>query len=130
MSKYEKLFEFISYFENADRKNVCHWIGGKEDKDGVFTMPFPIYDKKLESFIDEVSKTDLMDREYMKTLRKYNVIGSSDKIASIEGADFNLLKAILTFYIRAERFCSGVWSSAFHDKVFYKILMRLKQLEI
>jgi len=47
---------------------------------------------------------------------------------SIDDADLELIKAIITGYVRQERFCDGLWASAVEDKVFLKILQRLKQL--
>jgi hypothetical protein len=49
-------------------------------------------------------------------------------IKSIEVADFELVKAIITRFIRKERFCDGAWGSAVEDKVFFKILQRLRKL--
>ncbi len=39
-----------------------------------------------------------------------------------------LLKAILTGYVRQERFCDGLWADAVRDKVFLKILKRFNEL--
>ncbi len=49
-------------------------------------------------------------------------------ISSINTADFELVKAILTGYVRQEGFCDGMCASAVEDKVFLKILQRLQQL--
>jgi len=48
MSKYEKLFGFIKYFENLTVGEVCHLKGGDKNEDGIIKMPFPVDDKKLE----------------------------------------------------------------------------------
>ena len=48
--------------------------------------------------------------------------------SSIDDADLELLKAILTGYIRQERICDGLWATAVEDKAFLKILERLRQL--
>ena len=68
MSKYEKLFEFISYFEKVTPEKACHWAGGKEDKDGVIHMLFPIYDGKLEEFIHTVYETDLIPTSHLLSI--------------------------------------------------------------
>ncbi|MFZ3589994.1 DUF6508 domain-containing protein [Bacillus sp. DJP31] len=43
-------------------------------------------------------------------------------------ADIDLLRSILTFYVRRERFWTGAWESAAKEKVFLNILLRLKQV--
>ena len=49
-------------------------------------------------------------------------------INSIDAADFELIKAIITWYIRKERFCDWLWAEAVENKVFLKILERLRGL--
>jgi len=101
--------------------------GGDKDEDGVIRMPFHVYDKKLEDFIHEVYQTDLMNNDYLEVLEKR--FPKRCNIAHfIDGANFELLTAILTFYIRQERFFDGLWGTAVQQKVFYKALLRLKQL--
>ena len=46
----------------------------------------------------------------------------------IASADLELLKAILTGYIRQERFNEGLWEEAASQGVFLKILYRLREL--
>lgn len=43
-------------------------------------------------------------------------------------ANWELLTAIFTFHVRAERFSEGSWSSAIEEKVFLSILKRLEKL--
>jgi hypothetical protein len=127
MSNYEKLFGFITYFENVKMEEVCHLEGDDKDEDGVIRMPFHVYDKRLEDFIQEVYETDLINHNYLEVLEKH--FPKRCNIAYfIDGADFELLTAILTFYIRQERFIDGLWGTAIQQKVFYKALLRLKQL--
>lgn len=47
---------------------------------------------------------------------------------AIETADIELLKAILTRYIRQERFQEGLWEEAVKDKVFLRILNRFSKV--
>jgi len=53
---------------------------------------------------------------------------SKDKRALIESADLELTKAILTHYIRGERFFDGLWDSAVRGGIFLAILRRLSKL--
>lgn len=52
-----------------------------------------------------------------------------DQIESaIETADLELLKAILTGYIRQDRFIWGLWEYAVREKVFLRILNRFNEI--
>ncbi len=128
MGKIDDLFTYIPYFENSSVEDVCQWGGGEQRDDGVITMPYPIYDKRLTDFIQAVYGTDLMDKNYTGTLEKHNLPMSDHLADFIDEANIDLVKAILTCYVRQERFCDGLWATAIKDKVFYKILMRLKHL--
>ena len=46
----------------------------------------------------------------------------------IDTADFKLAKAILTCYIRQERFCDGLWGRAIKEGTFLALLKRLEIL--
>ena len=46
----------------------------------------------------------------------------------INEADLELLKAILTGYIRQERFNEGLWGEAVSEGIFLKILYRFREL--
>ena len=129
MNKYQKLFKYISYFENISVDEVCYWGGGKKNDDGVITIPYPIYNRELTDFINEVYKTDLIDYNYSKTIGNSKLPSSKEPIDFIADCDLELLKAVLTFYTRGEKFCDGFWASAVKNKVFYKILVKLAELE-
>jgi len=129
MSKYQNLFKYISYFENINVDEACHWSGGEKNAEGVMTIPYPIYHSGLTEFIHEVYKTDLIDHSYIRTMDNYKVLSPKKPIDFVPDCNLELLKAILTFYTRGEKFCDGFWGSAVKDKVFYKILVRLAELE-
>jgi hypothetical protein len=46
----------------------------------------------------------------------------------IENADLARLSALLTYYVRGERFCDGFWKEALDKGVFARILSRLREL--
>lgn len=115
MSTYIQLLNYIPYFED---KNIefCRW----EDR-------YPNYDEKLNEFIKEVYKTDLMKSNYLDYLDERLV--NRDYSAAVPTADFELLRAILTFYVRSERFSDGAWATSAKEGVFLRILYRLKELD-
>lgn len=127
MVKYENILKYIRYFED-DRNIFCTWESSKEKEDGVFVMPYPIYDEKLEEFIKDVYNTDLLKHDYLEFIEK-NIDMNANIIDVIERADFETLRAILTKYIRLERFCEGTWGAAAKEGTFLMILKKIKQIK-
>jgi ADP-ribosyl-[dinitrogen reductase] hydrolase len=122
------LCSYIPYFETATRENLCQWGGGKKLGEKEFTMAYPIYDHTLEEFIQAVYKTNLISYDYLDITNERDLHNTEQMIEAIDSANFELVKAILTGYVRQERFCDGLWASAVEDKAFLKILLRLQQL--
>lgn len=117
----EKLCTFLPYFQTATKESVCQWAGGEKLGEKHYTMAYPQYDQTFDEFIKEVYNSNLILHDYLSITEKLDVEISS----AIDTADFKLLRAILTYYVRAERFCEGSWATAVEGKVFLKILERL-----
>lgn len=124
----EKLSYFIPYFETATEKSVCHWGGGEKLGENYYNMPYPIYEHTLEEFIREFYKTNLISYDYLNVIKSRGLKSTDEINNAIDGADIELVKAILTGYVRQERFCDGLWADAVRDKVFLKILKRFCEL--
>nr|WP_282433899.1 DUF6508 domain-containing protein [Desulfitobacterium sp. LBE] len=124
----EKLSAFIPYFETVNKEDVCHWGGGEKLGDNHLTMPYPDYERTLHDFIQAIYKSNIMCYDYLDIIHKRGIDGTEQMNSAIDTADFELTKAILTGYVRQERFCDGLWESAVEDKTFLKILNRLQRL--
>ena len=124
---YDNVFRYITYLEEADINESCNWEDGESDADGIITIPFPVYNIKIDEFIKDVYKTNLMTNNYLDYIKE-KVPENSTFEDIIETADLTLCKAILTYYIRQERFCDGTWADAVKNKVFLRLLMRIKDL--
>ena len=124
----ERIRKYISYFETVSAETACRWEKSVELADGSFSMPFPIYEPEFLDFMDDVSASSLMDFAYGNTLEEYG-LGMDDELTKrIDTADFKLAKAILTCYIRQERFCDGLWGRAIKEGTFLALLKRLEIL--
>ena len=97
-------------------------------KDGSYSMAYPVYEDRLLQFIDDVSNSSLMDYIYVKTIQTYGLEMDDALANQIETADLPLVKAILTCYIRQERFCDGLWEKAAGEGIFLALLKRLRTL--
>ena len=125
LPKYEVLFPFIEYFEKCPKQE---WSGGS-NKDGVLTWPYCNFSEELSQFLEVFYESDLPDTNYMGTLELYGVEGGKCAEA-IPSANVELLLAILTFYIRGDRFCEGLLDSAIQKGIIADILKRLQELHL
>lgn len=125
---FEKIRAYISYFETTDTKNPCRREGNRSVGNGVYTMSYPVYEDKLLQFIDDASNSGLMDYAYGATIQKYGLEMNDRLAGQIDTADLKLTKAILTCYIRQERFCEGLWGKAVKEGIFLALLKRLGTL--
>lgn len=124
----EKIRNYISYFQTVDAETACRWKEGKDLGNGCFSVGFPIYECKFLDFVDDVSRSSLMDCSYGNTLEEYGLEMDNGLAKKIDAADFKLTKAILTCYIRQERFCDGLWGRAISEGTFLALLKRLETL--
>lgn len=124
----EKIRNYISYFKTIHTETACRWEGSRKLESGSFSMPFPVYETQFLNFIDDVSNSDLMDVSYGDTLEEYGLEMNSELAKKIDTADFKLVKAILTCYIRQERFCDGLWGRAIKEGIFLALLKRIEAL--
>ena len=124
----EKIRDYISYFETVHAETACRWEGSRKLKSGAFSMPFPVYETQFLNFIDNVSNSDLMDFSYGETLEEYGLEMNNGLTKKIDSADFKLVRAILTCYIRQERFCDGLWGRAIKEGTFLALLKRIETL--
>lgn len=124
----EKIRKYISYFETVSADTACQWEKSVELADGSFSMPFPIYEPEFLDFVDDISASSLMDYSYGNTLEEFGLGMNNELTKRIETADFKLAKAILTCYIRQERFCDGLWGRAIMEGTFLALLKRLEIL--
>lgn len=116
MGHYDQILEYISYFE----------LDGNEYGKEVFaphTLAYWVYDDKLESFMQCISESDLMRVDYSSIFNISNNVQHTDEI---ETADFELLKAMFTYYNRQERFEEGLWAVAAQTGILLRLLKRLK----
>lgn len=123
----DKLLSYIPYFETASKSEVCTWSPAGKRDDGIISLPHVSYDHELSKFVKDFYESDLIAHDYLNIINRDQVEKEGiDKY--IADADLELLKAILTYYIRGERFCEGLWIGAVEDKIFLKILYRLREI--
>lgn len=125
MKCYSALLEFIPYFKD-DSITFCEWQNSSKQQDGSYTMPYPIYDAPVKEFIQAVYDSGIMMHDYMNEI--HGQMGSHDDTIRLirESGEMKMLRAILTYYVRQERFHDGLWAQAAEKKIFLEILLKLK----
>ncbi len=119
---------YIPYFEAVHVETAYRWEKSRKLEDGTFSMPYPVYEPQFLKFIDDVSNSNLIDFAYGDTLREYGLAMNNELTKKIDTADFKLAKAILTCYVRQERFCDGLWGQAIREGTFLALLKRMEVL--
>lgn len=109
--------ETIEDLKNNDKS--CILVGG-ESINGVFTIPESMPSEKLEKFIKYLYDNDLLDKNYLENSKLF-------KNKAIE--DLTLEESItrLTFFIRGDRFSSGLLKSKVDDGTILKLVELIKK---
>jgi hypothetical protein len=129
MDNFEKLYQYLNYFETLTEDKACQWMGGEKQGDGVFIMAYPEYDEPLKAFVKETYESDLLAPNYLEVMENSGLHSHEDTVNALKKSDLQQTQAILTFYIRQERFSEGTWASAVRNKIFYKVIKRLIELD-
>lgn len=87
------------------------------------------YDQKVYDFFNLVNTLELVDYNYLKSLEDASYFNCNSKDEFIAKADLSILKSLLTFCQRGERFCTGFLAGILDNKVLAKILKRLNEIE-
>ncbi len=119
----------MNYFED-DNIQFCQWVNVGSGEEGTRILPYPKYDSKLRKFIQAVYDSGIMMDDYMNYLK--DKIGSSSDIISViqNTKEFDILRAVLTYFVRQERFQDGLWGQAAEDKIFLTILLKMRDLNL
>ncbi|MFA6941899.1 MAG: DUF6508 domain-containing protein [Clostridiaceae bacterium] len=123
------LLDFIPYFE-SNKNKFCTFTQPEKGEDENIYTSYPSYDKGLTDFIDIVYETGFLKENYLECLKEEKIenADNSEIIEIIRESDLLLLRSILTYFVRQERFCDGLWGEAAKDKIFLNILYRLREL--
>lgn len=125
MKSIARLLDYRKYFSGCESQ-LYRWVDTRET-DGIIIPGHPQYDTALVRFINEVYDSGLLLDNYEEVLDRQRV---SDVDMLINGADMNLLRAILTYYVRGEHSQTGLWGRGVRKKCFLRILNRLSDLRI
>lgn len=110
---------------------VLNFIKYLEDENEVFytvEQGYLNYSSKFQEFIDSCYESNYIRKNYLDFLND-RYLGIRDINSIILTGDYESLCALLTYLIRQERFCDGLWATAIIEKSFFNILIKLKQYQ-
>lgn len=124
----ETLSKYLRWFKENENKAVDQsYSGSNMDK----TMPFPVYDSTVLSFVKDAQATGLMDRNYVYLYSRKNLQTWKDELEYIANADIMQLddvNRILSKYVLGGQVKAGMWSEAVQRGIFEHAVSRMKEV--
>ena len=123
------LLKYIPWFESQNEKHEMTYY--KEKRDGVESIPVPVYSGTLLAFVNEAKRTNLIDINYRFVYSKYRINNYEDEWKLIESSDvlqMNILIAILSKYILQGMTKGVVWTEGVQHQIYYRVLLKMKEM--
>ena len=125
----EKLSAYLPWLESKSGENVSNTYTGNGIADT--SVPFPVYESTLMSFVKEAEKTGLMDTNYPYVYAELFIKTHEDEFKAIERADIKsgaILCAILSKYVLGGMTKGTLWTIAVREGIFLAVVKRMKEI--
>ena len=119
----DALVKFLPLFERPGRV-FAKWGETLKNADGSISLPLPEYDEDVREFFRLVARHGWIDYGY-KPEEAARMLAD---VELIERAGVEQLKTMLTYCLRGERFCDGLWESLLEGGQIVALLRRLKAI--
>lgn len=133
IQEYEKalkpLLRYLPWLEKSAGMTASTSYSGQDI--GENSLPFPVYDGTLMSFVREASSSSLMDRNYPYIYTRNHIKTPLEERKAIERAtlkEWDILKGILSRYVLEGRTKGVVWSQGVKERIFLMTLTKMKQI--
>jgi len=125
----ERLLTYIPWLQQKAGSNVSRIY----DDNGLSqsTIAFPVYETMLLNFVNEASKSKLMDKNYIYAYSDYSIRTVEDEKKAIESADAKtaeVLISILSKYVLGGMTKGSLWATAVQEGIFLEVLLKMKKL--
>lgn len=124
-----KLLRYVNWLQKQSGKNAADIYKGEGIEES--SMPVPVYDSTLLSFVRDAKSTQFMNRNYVYTYSRYHLRKTQDELGLIEECslqEVGVLGDILSKYILKGEVKGAYWSEGVKNGVFLAILLKLKEL--
>ena len=124
----ERLIRYLPWLEQKAGKDVAETFSGSGIAEHSIT--FPVYDSTLLSFVKDVQRTTLVDRNYRYIYSRHRIVTLEDELRMISRADItqmDVLKGILSKYIMGGMTKGKMWTDAVEKRIFLNIVRKMKE---
>lgn len=127
--KISPLFRYIPYLKEKEGSNISSLY--KDGNKLSNTVPVPVYDSTVLSFVKEAQKTGYMDRNYIYT---YNLTGAKNAqderlyISDAKLVDVDKIIAIIAKYVLGGMIKGRMWTEAVESGVWLHALLKIKEV--
>ncbi len=124
----QKLLRYLPWLEEKVSQNVAENFEGAGIAEN--SISFPVYDGTLMSFVKEVQRTNLLDRNYVYVYSRHQIRTVNDELRIIGRCgitEMDVLKGILSKYIMGGMTKGRLWSDAVRDGIFLNIIKKMKE---
>ena len=124
----ERLVRYLPWLEEKAGRNVAENFEGSGIAE--HSIPFPVYDSTLLSFIKDAQQTKLLDRNYLYTYSRHKIRTVQDELKAISQADItqmDILKGILSKYVMGGMTKGRMWTEAVQNRIFLKVVQKMKE---
>ena len=122
---FDRLITFLPILYADGFRPIRYWGGGNKTEDGVIVMPWPEYEEAVDQFFYAAS--DECWKAYNYTSINIREIACDPQ--RVACATLDQIKAILTWCVRGERFCDGLWGDVIDNGLIRNVLLRLQELK-
>jgi len=125
----DRLITYIPWLESKVGAQVSSTYS--DNGIGQTSIAFPVYDAMLLNFVNEASKTGLMNKNYVYAYSSYGIRTIEDEKKAIMNAgvtDSVVLVGILSKYVLGGVTKGRVWTTAVTEGIFLLILKQMKKI--
>ena len=123
----DKIVPYLNWLKDNASNEVAQSYSNSELK----SIPFPIYDSTLLSFVKAAQNTDLLDRNYVYVYSRNRLNSAKDELLFIHDAqitNMDDLAGILSKYILSGMTKGTVWAEGVRNGVLYNVVKKMDDL--
>lgn len=125
----ERLVKYIPWLESKVGTNISSIYRGEGIAE--HSLAFPVYDSTLMSLVQEIRRTQLLDRNYAYVYSRNRIKTVAEEQRLIEKAtikDMNVLKGVLSKYILGGLTKGSIWNEGVANGSILKVLLKMKEI--
>ncbi len=124
----QTLVPYLNWLDEHTQKQVAESYTNSELS---HSMPFPVYDSTLLSFVRQAQQTGMMNRNYSYVFTRNHLVNYKDELEFIDNAeirDMDDLAGILSKYVLEGQVRGTVWAEGVYTGVLFKVVDKMREL--